>query len=150
MPLYLGSWPPAFNFDKNIYLYIVFGNINYGRGVRCVREIKLPGKVLRKIISPTWTKTNRSWEIKTSVIYWSSILNTAGSGPQTLPSPSSVPVSSRLNEHFHFWCLGSFTLSPLHTDLQALNFQNFEHALVCQLLDSALHFKVLYCKVNNT
>lgn len=56
--LYPGSWPPTSNFGKNVYLYIVFGNIYYG-GELGMTEIKLPREVLRKLTSPIWTKTIR-------------------------------------------------------------------------------------------
>ena len=111
MHLYPGSWPPTFNFGKNVYLYIAFGNIYYG-GELDMREIKLPGEVLRKITSPTWTKTIHYQHQLTRSTNMCHALTIHPEycwiGTQTLPSPSLVPVSSNLNECFHFWYLRSF------------------------------------------
>ena len=44
----------------------------------------------------------------------------------------------------------SVAVSPLYTNLQAVNFQRYEHATGCQLLYcTTVIFKILYCKILN-
>ena len=71
-------------------------------------------------------------------------------GPPPFLSHRKFSFSNKIYSPLQAQATPINTVSPLHENLQVLNFQRCERAPVCQLLYcTTVLFKVLYCKIKN-